>query len=45
MKWILIIMLFITMGASLVACYFHYNVWKGYKLAKAAMNKSESHYV
>ena len=40
MKWLMGIVLLITMVAALLACYFHYHTWRGYKLAKKTWEES-----
>tara|TARA_A100001388_G_scaffold8943_1_gene6357 strand:- start:385 stop:516 length:132 start_codon:yes stop_codon:yes gene_type:complete len=40
MKWLIGIVLLITMVAGLLAFYFHYHTWRGYKLAKKTWEES-----
>jgi RsiW-degrading membrane proteinase PrsW (M82 family) len=43
MKWVLLIMLLVTMIASLLAFLFHYMIFQGYEVAKA-IKESERKY-
>ena len=40
MKWLIGIVLLITMVVALLSFYFHYLTWRGYKLAKKTWEES-----